>query len=274
MTKSKNEVAEAPKGIMGFMAAAGDTNLPAHLKPESNRGNENVGKEDIQVPRIKLFQLISDEVKKSNSAYIEGAEAGMMYNATTGVMTDELYVMNIAYERRWNLWRTRKAGGGLIGSFDSETEARAALTEAAEAEHINLDDTDRVNETFELIDTPEHACLIIDPTTGECTPAIIDMPSTKQKVSRKWNTQLQGMQGDRFAHMFSIKSVMETNRRGEDYFNYTVESVGFADEVRYEKAVEFYEGMQVDIKRRAAETKAKQDAADKAAAEAETVNTQ
>ena len=47
---------------------------PAHIRQGEGRGNENVGTEDIQIPRISVLQALSPQIKKSDPSYIEGAE--------------------------------------------------------------------------------------------------------------------------------------------------------------------------------------------------------
>ena len=69
MTKKANEVAEQKPamGLMAMMAAQEENKqLPAHAQKKSDRGNEDVNTEDLQVPRLKLIQAISDELKKHN----------------------------------------------------------------------------------------------------------------------------------------------------------------------------------------------------------------
>ena len=50
--------------------------LPAHLVGiDGGRGNENVGN-NVQIPRVKLLQKMSNEVDKHHAAYVEGCEPG------------------------------------------------------------------------------------------------------------------------------------------------------------------------------------------------------
>ena len=50
---------------------------------DSGMGLENVDKEDLALPFLKLLQSGSDETKKKHAKYVEGAEAGMFYNTVT-----------------------------------------------------------------------------------------------------------------------------------------------------------------------------------------------
>lgn len=245
--KKSTEVAEVQNSVLGnLVVSQEDVNnqLPAHLQNESKRGSENVTQEDVTVPRLKMLQYISDELKRGHESYDENAEAGMLKHSITGeLLGDEVYVINVMYSRRWNLWRTRKAGGGLIKSCASATEAQEELAKICEAERIPLDDKQRIEETFEIVDTPEHACLLVDPKTGEFSPVIVDMPKTKQKVSNRWNSTFQNLPGDRFAHLFRLYSRTEQNSKKEDYKNYDFEHKGYLNVELYKKAEAFYENI-------------------------------
>ena len=48
--------------------------VPTHVKEASGLGNENVGAEHLQTPRVKLLQQMNSEVDKNHDAYIDGAE--------------------------------------------------------------------------------------------------------------------------------------------------------------------------------------------------------
>ena len=75
---SKSAVATVSKLV------ASTDELPAHLKlvEGAGRGNENVG-QNVQIPRIKLLQKMSNEVDKHHGSYVEGCEPGHMVNTLT-----------------------------------------------------------------------------------------------------------------------------------------------------------------------------------------------
>ena len=57
--------------------------VPAYIKQGEARGNENVGTDDLVIPRLILLQKISPELDKNEASYIEGAEAGQFANSLT-----------------------------------------------------------------------------------------------------------------------------------------------------------------------------------------------
>ena len=55
---------------------------------DSGMGLENVDKQDLALPFLKLLQSGSDETKKKHAKYVEGAEAGMFYIEHTKIIFD------------------------------------------------------------------------------------------------------------------------------------------------------------------------------------------
>ena len=55
---------------------------------DSGMGLENIDKEDLALPFLKLLQAGSFETKKKHAKYVEGAEPGMFYNTVTKKLYD------------------------------------------------------------------------------------------------------------------------------------------------------------------------------------------
>lgn len=242
----------AKSGMIGGLAALvakqqeDAKNLPAHLAQSTGKGNEDVKQEDLQVPRLKLIQAISDELKTKDDAFIDGARAGDLLNSVTKRLTkgeEGLLVINLKYVKRWNVWRDRRFnGGGLVASCWTEAEAIEARNNMAAAESVPLEG-DRINQCYEILETPENWCLAIDPDTLAFDPIIVDMAKTKQKVARAWNTLINQKGGDRFAGIWKICSKMETSKSGDDYFNYDVSFLAYVPDELYARVLEQFESV-------------------------------
>ncbi len=242
MSKTTAVSTAIPDVLAGMMAVVDEkAGLPAHINQNDMRGNENVKQDDLQTPRLKLLQSISNEVIKQHSDYIEGAEAGMFMNSVTKeLFSGSVYLVNLYYVKRWNVWKTQKAGGGPVAFCATEAEAMQALAEACEKERINPNDVVRIADTFEVVETPEHYCLLINPKDGKIQPVVVDMPSTKQKVSKAWNTSLKMKNGARFGTIWEAANKMETNGRKENYFNFELTCRGYVNGELFTKAEDAY----------------------------------
>ncbi len=223
MAKGQLAVVENTEIIVGDQ-------IPDYIK-QGNRGAENVGNDDLIIPRIELIQALSPARKKNDSAYIEGADEGMLYNN----VTRELYgstvtVVPVFYTKQFLIWKDRKVGGGgsngFRGAFNSKSEADDAVTALGE-------------EGLEVTDTAQHFVLV-KLKDGGWQEAVISMAKSKMKVSKRWNSLIRLTNTDSFARAYQLSAATETNARNESYYNFAVHPLGFVSKDVYEKAEKLY----------------------------------
>ena len=203
--------------------------LPDFLQKGSQRGAENVGSDDVIIPRIELIQALSPARKKNDPAYIEGADEGMLFNN----VTRELYgldvtVVPVYYTKQHLVWKDRKQGGGtngFRGAFMSKSDAEHAITELAE-------------EGLEISDTAQHFVLVHH--NGKWSEAVLSMAKSKIKVSKRWNSLVRLTDTDSFSRAYKLSSVTETNARNEQYYNYNITPLGFVPKDVYEQGEKLY----------------------------------
>ena len=208
--------------------------VPAHVVKGTGLGNEEVGKEHLQTPRVKLIQTMSNEVDKNHSEYIENLSPGDFLNSVTKEnYGTEMYVLNVKFTEDFVVWKKREIGGGLLGNFKSLAEA---------TDYLNSNDLDV--DQHDIIQTQSHLLMQKDPSTGELgIPFIMDFASSKLRVSRSWNSQIQTKGGDRFASLWKMKSVQTANKAGQKFMNLTVDFEGWATEDDYIEAKKLYESL-------------------------------
>lgn len=226
---AKNEVAtQSQKSIVGFLA---DDQLPAHLTQGTGAGNENVSTDDMTIPRLDVIQQLSPQLDPSSPKFIEGAKLGHIFNSLTGDLYEHVFVINLHYETKYQIFKKRKFGGGFEGSFDSEAEALA-----------HLDTNGLPREQYDVPETAIHKCLLLDENGLPDQPVLIYMSGSKQKVSKEWNSQirLKDPRADRFASVWTLTSVGEKNRQGQPYQNFRVSFAGWAGEDLYNEAKNLY----------------------------------
>lgn len=210
---------------------AGNQQLPDFLrgKMEDTRGSEEVGANDLVIPRIELVQGLSKARKKTDPNYIEGAEEGMLYNNVTRELYGEsVIVCPVLFRLEWLLWRDIDLGGGFAGAHPDEQSARAALAEQ-----------DRPEE-WEVVDTNQHFVLILH-ESGRREEAVVSMAKTKAKASRQWNTLIRINGGPRFSRLYEIRGVPAQNKMSQDFHTLQVKNVGFVDEATFRHAEQVYE---------------------------------
>lgn len=206
------------------------TEKPAYLKDQtSNRGSEEVGHDDLVIPRIEVVQSLSTVRKKTSSDYIEGIEEGMLYNSVTKeTYGSQVTIVPVLFTKEWLVWRDRKLGGGFAGAYSTEIDAVAA---------INL--LDNPSE-WEAVLTHQHFCLVIT-DTGKLEEAVISMSKSKLKVSKKLNSLVRLNGGDRFSRAYIVSGVTDENSQGQEFYNLNVTNVGFVSEDVFRYAEQTYE---------------------------------
>lgn len=197
----------------------------------TGRGNEEVKVDSLTIPRLKLLQKMSDEVDKFHSEYVEGAEPGHFLNSLTGELhKDGLYVLNVKFTETYAVWKKRDLGGGLVRSCKTLEEAQGVVDEQEKPQE------------YQIQHNHSHLLMLKDPETGELSkPVLMDFNSSKMSVSKKWNTLINTKGGDRFAGLWKISPVNQTNRAGQIYLNVDVSFVGWAMDDDYKAAETVYD---------------------------------
>ena len=170
------------------------------------QGSQNVSASDMAIPRIKLLQLISKEVMPSDPQYIEGAQAGMFMNSVTNELYSSIYVINLHFSRKTVAWKKRRLGGGMFGTFENEVEAETALL--AVGEQVD---------NYDISENPTHLVMIVDDEGNPQGVALFDMPGSKIKNSKKWNTLINKQEeagNPRFGCVWELSVIAETNASG------------------------------------------------------------
>jgi hypothetical protein len=205
--------------------------LPAHLQTGTGLGNENVDANSLTIPKLDIIQSLSPQKQKSSPKYIEGAEEGKIFDSLSGELYDSVFLINLMYETSWTVFKQRKFGGGFEGSFDTEADARKYL------EDQQLDP-----KQYDVVESGIHKCLMLDENGNPKQPVLIYMTGSKQRISKQWNTaiQLEGKGADRFATVWTLSTIEETNKQGQPYYNFRVTFAGFAGEELYNEAKKNY----------------------------------
>lgn len=202
---------------------------PEWLK-EGHRGSEDVGMNDIILPRIDVLQALSPQIKKKDPKYIEGAEQGIIFNTVSGELYgSEVKFIPIKFVREFIVWKDRDSGGGFNGSFQT--------LEDAEAEIERLDNP----ELYEAVETHVHFVLLVH-DDGSTEEAVLSLAKSKRKVSRKLNTLVQMGGVDRFGKMYKLSAVEAVGNKGE-YWTFDIGNLGWTPKDLYDRAEEVYKAI-------------------------------
>ena len=216
----------------GGMAGGGEA-LTAHLKgrAQGSRGTENVGADDILIPRLSLLQALAPQFDATEHNYIEGAAAGDIVNSLTGENHGkEVTIIPVFFRKEFVIWKDRKKGGGLFGIHRTRKEAVMALPTL-----------DPPVEDYDIMDTAQQFCMVVN-ADGSLTEALLTMSRTKMSVSRKLQSLIRLAGHDSFACQYKLSVVSAQSDSGK-YFNFAVTPAGYAAEEHYHAAEVCYESI-------------------------------
>jgi hypothetical protein len=187
-------------------------------------GFSEVTTEDLAIPFLRVLAQLSPEVNKRDAKYVQGAEAGMIYNTVLGKVWDGekgVIIVPCHYSKRFLEWRPRNSGGGFVASYTPE--------EAAQLRTARNDRNEDILPNGNLL-TPTAQFFVLLLHEEGVQPCLLSMTSTQLKKARKWLTQMQAMTAKgkagtytlpMFSHAYRLKTVAESNDKG-DWFGYDV----------------------------------------------------
>jgi hypothetical protein len=233
-------------------------NLPAKIDfvSDAGAGLENIDKDDLALPFLKLLQSGSDETKKKHANYVEGAEAGMFYNTVTKRLYDGekgIQIIPCFYKLTYPEWAPfeRKEGRPVNPDRGAEVLAKTKKDSAGK---------DVLDNGNQIIKTANHFVII----NGEKPEkALMAMKSTQLKVSRGWNSLMQdqfemdpktnkNVPAPMFSRIYKLNSV--ENSGSFTWHGYKVSLLGKVDNAAvYQMAREFHNSLKKSSA--AAETK-------------------
>ena len=233
-------------------------NLPAKIDfiSDAGAGLENIDKDDLALPFLKLLQSGSDETKKKHANYVEGAEAGMFYNTVTKRLYDGekgIQIIPCFYKLTYPEWAPFERKEGRPVNPDRGAEVLAKTKKDSSGKDV-LDNGNQI------IKTANHFVII---SGDKPEKALMAMKSTQLKVSRGWNSLMQdqfemdpktnkNVPAPMFSRIYKLNSV--ENSGSFTWHGYKVSLLGKVDNAAvYQMAREFHNSLKKSSA--AAETK-------------------
>lgn len=214
---SKTEIAAQDNSSKALTTPQGGA-LAAMFEEEHGSGFENTDDQSFAIPFLQILQSGSPQCKRSDGAYVMGAEEGMLYNTVTGELysgDDGLRIIPCYYKRTFIEWAPRDSGGGFKGEHlpsDSIVSTVQRTDKGDVLPNGNL-----------LVDTRTHYVLIVK-EDGSFQPAVISMSSTQVKKSRQWMSKMDGIKFKNaagqlytppmFSHSYLVQTTPEQNDQG------------------------------------------------------------
>lgn len=258
MTGKKNEVAKAEQG--------NDLVMPDYLQNYSGpTGAESIDAEDVTIPRIKLAQSLTPEVKAG-----EIEEGDLFLNVTGEVLAkvgEPLKVIPVIYGKEYILWRDRKDNnGGIMARAkpvwtangvrykwdkpNQEFETKLGGTQKVKYVTKEYIDQDGLNQWGSQVPGDEdsgiaartsHNFVVALPDHGNIVVALSLAQPSQMKKAKDFNYMLKMGNAPMFARVFTVETVDETSDSGQ-YKNYKFKPAGFVqDKAVFESLKEIHD---------------------------------
>jgi hypothetical protein len=217
--------------------------MPAFMRQDVDLGKENIGREDMDMPRLKLIQGTSKELQ-----LYDELKAGHFFHSAAEMIFDESFrVVPIYFDRQYILWRPLEAGGGIIARATDGIHWQPAAGEAK----TRLDKKDGGHEvtwkwkgTVEASglanwgtmnpndpNSPPAATLMYNfllafPDHPDLMPAVLTFQRSSIKIGRKFNTKLKTVRTPLFGSVFTLSSYDDHNNANQDFKNINITGAG------------------------------------------------
>ena len=209
---------------------------------DAGAGFEEASSTSYAIPFLQILQSMSPQCKKSDGAYIKGAEEGMLFNTVTQEVFDGeqgIIVIPCHFSQRYVEWKARETGGGFVKEHQSGSVPETSKDDKGR---------DILPNGNTLVDTRNHY-VMIETKDGGLTPAIIAMTSTQLKKSRQWMSKMQGIKikdkagnfvtAPMMSRKYKLTTVPESNEKGS-WYGFKTELEGLVEDVaEYKAAQEF-----------------------------------
>ena len=198
---------------------------------DESKGNEDVKSDDLAIPRLSIAQDLSPHIKPSKPEYIEGCKAGMCFNSATGQLYGQsTMVVPVLFRKEHIIWRDRKKGGGFEGSYHTIREANHALSQLENPHDCAI------------VDTAVHFCLLVG-ADGSTEQVVMSMSKSQMKPSRAWNTKIVSIGGNRWSKVYTVSVVGDSNKNGDEYYNWRIDPIGYVSQALNKAASSFYDSL-------------------------------
>jgi hypothetical protein len=238
--------AEAPATDVALKAQTALA-MASQMEADAGSGFEEASASSYAIPFLQILQSGSPQCKKSDGAYIKGAEEGMLYNTVTQELYDGekgIEVIPAHFTNRFIEWRPRESGGGFVSEHMATLET--------EKDDKGRDILPNGNT---LVDTRNHYVMVRN-LDGTLSPALITMSSTQLKKSRQWMSKMNGIKmktangfvtAPMMSRVYTIKTTPEQNDKGS-WFGFKIELASLVEDINeYNEAKAFREAVKTGV---------------------------
>lgn len=220
MAKAQAKKAEQkPSQALTVSGSTVDDELLGLLQEDQGLGVDDMGSDDLAIPRLSILQALSPAVNKRDDAYIEGAEPGKIVESVSKELIDGekgFSFIPVAYRKTHVAWKPRSEGGGFAGDLGLDYDLQGGCARNEKGDWVN-DQGNLVVLTYEYL-----ISVIAD--DDSVASALMSLSKSQIRKAKQLNTMLKTAQpvvnGQRrtnlpiFFHKVHAVTVPESNDQG------------------------------------------------------------
>lgn len=242
-------------------AVADLSNMPAFMREYAGAGKENISREDMEIPRLKLIQALSPELE----AYNELKAGDFFHSAAEEIFSGPFRAVPVLVDKQMILWNPRANGGGVLArSMDcihwappqgeytvkldnpyQGTTVKWRLAETVRESGLGEWGTMNPNDP----NSPPAATRMINmalafPDNPTLMMAVLTFSRSSLKMGRRLLTKLMTVRTPLYGSIFTFEAFTDNNKQGQKFFNIQATGAGLVeDEKLFHQYREIHESM-------------------------------
>lgn len=231
---------------MKNLVKKGNTDLSAYgadfITP-SNEGFEDTTKDSYVIPFIRIMQALSGALKKSSSYYISGAKEGQILNTLTRSLSDEIYIVPVHQENRYDLKKKVDNKTKFIGSFAPSDQRVMDAMQACGNDEYHCFDKESEGQFFLTSYVKVIHFEIIDGVAKRMIPSMISFSSYNLETGKNIMTQCKMSEGgDLPLYTNVVELSTTTTTKGSDEWSiFTSKYLGKIPQLDISNGVELFQ---------------------------------
>ena len=222
-------------------------NVPAFMRNDIDDGKQNIGAEDLQIPRLKLIQGLSPELEQ-----YDGLRPGHFFHPAAEYIFDEPFRAVVLFmNKEYILWRPRGDGGGILaratdgvhwspdhGEFEVTLDKKdgghkvvwkmaKTVIQSGLANWGTMNPRDKDSAPAATL---MYNYLLAFPDNPDLMPAVMTFQRSSIKVGRNFNTKIKTVRTPLYGSIYEFSSFKDVNKGGDEFHNIAVKGAGLVED--------------------------------------------
>lgn len=208
--------------------------LPEHLRAlvGVRDGKENVGMEDLLIPRLCVCNSLSPQRNKTHESFIKGLEEGQLFNSLTGqIYGERATVIPLFFFKNYIKFKDIKEGGGVLAQYTDRSQVPD--------EELSWNNAAGRPQTTEF----KNRMCMVDAGDGNWQPIVVSFKSTGMRQAKKWNSLINMIPLPAYARFYTLVGT-PMQKNNNSYFGITVQPAEFCPQAIIDAAKNMFDGLQ------------------------------